>query len=225
MNSIDMNRLFKEDILTVNLPIHGETADYTVKVTFGGFLDTLRYQVQRSNQVTFREVSRALINSFNNDDVYIQCSCPDNQYRFNYWATQNKYNSGAPETRPSDITNPDDSLGSTCKHTLLILNNTSWILRVSRVISNYIKYMQDHYPKMYADIIYPAVFGKEYEEPVQLQIDDTDELQTDTDIIDKSNQAAVDRTRFQRGNTQGVRFASNDRNEDQLEIENPDDQL
>lgn len=152
-------------------------------------------------------------------------NCPDFQYRFAYYSTRNNYNSGAPETRPSDITNPEDKLGSACKHVLLILNNTSWILRVARVIANYIKYMQEHYPKMYADIIYPAIYGKQYEEPVQLQFDDSDELETDIDTIDKANQAAVDRTRFQRGNTQGVRFASNNRNEDQLEIENPDDEL
>ena len=30
MNSIDMNRLFKEDILTINLPVQGETDNYTI---------------------------------------------------------------------------------------------------------------------------------------------------------------------------------------------------
>lgn len=227
MNSIDMNKLFKEDILTVNLPIKGETNNYTIKVSFGGFLEILRDQVNRSGQCTFREISRAAITGFNRDDVYIQCSCPDNQYRFNYWSTKNNYNSGAPETRPSKITNPRDSLGSTCKHTLLILNNTSWILRVARVITNYINYMQRHYEKMYADIIYPAIYGKEYEEPVQLSLDDSDELQTDTDIIDKSNQDAVDRTRFKPGNTQGMRFTSTRSDEDQVTLsdENPDDVL
>ena len=234
MNSIDMNKLFKDDILTVNLPVHGETDDYIVRMTFGGFLAILRDQTKGKDSVDFRDISRAAIIGFNKDDVYIHCTCPDVTYRFAYYSTRNDFNSGAPETRPSDITNPDDSLGSACKHVLLVLNNTSWIIRVARVIANYIKYMERHYQKLYADIIFPAVFGREYEEPVQLPIDDpehTDELATedDSDTIDAANKYNQDRTRFQKGNKQGVRFASNDDDmpdeQTELEFDNPDDKL
>ena len=234
MNSIDMNKLFKDDILTVNLPIHGETDDYVVRMTFGGFLAILRDQTRGKDSVDFRDISRAAIIGFNKDDVYIHCTCPDFTYRFAYYSTRNDFNSGAPETRPSDITNPDDSLGSACKHVLLVLNNTSWIIRVARVIANYIKYMENHYQKLYADIIFPAVFGRSYEEPVQLNIDDKEDrddtlaTEDDTDTIDTANQYNQDRTRFQKGNKQGVRFASEDDYEDEqieMDIDNPDDQL
>ena len=233
-NSIDMNKLFKEDILTVNIPVNGETDDYLVRITFGGFLEILRGQISEDRELNFRDVARAAITGFNRDDVFIHCSCPDFKYRFNYYATRNSINSGTPETRPSKITNPDDSLGSACKHVLLVLNNTSWIIRVARVIVNYIKYMQTHYQKLYADIIYPAIYGKDYEEPVQLSIDDmdnADELasETDVDTLDSANDYNKERTRFQKGNEQGVRFAPKPQepDEDQLEIEeeNPDDQL
>lgn len=233
-NSIDMNKLFKEDILTVNIPVNGETDDYIVRITFGGFLEILRGQVSIDRELNFRDVARAAITGFNRDDVFIHCSCPDFKYRFNYYATRNSINSGTPETRPSKITNPDDSLGSACKHVLLVLNNTSWIIRVARVIVNYIKYMQLHYEKLYADIIYPAVYGTEYEEPVQLSIDDidnNDELagETDSDTIDIANDYNKERTKFQKGNDQGIRFAEKpgESDEDQLEIEeeNPDDEL
>ena len=233
-NSIDMNKLFKEDILTVNIPVNGETDDYLVRITFGGFLEILRGQISEDRELNFRDVARAAITGFNRDDVFIHCSCPDFKYRFNYYATRNSINSGTPETRPSKITNPDDSLGSACKHVLLVLNNTSWIIRVARVIVNYIKYMQTHYQKLYADIIYPAIYGKDYEEPVQLSIDDmdnADELasETDADTLDSANDYNKERTRFQKGNEQGVRFAPKPQepDEDQLEIEeeNPDDQL
>ena len=159
-------------------------------------------------------------------------NCPDFRYRFAYYCTKNQVNSGTPETRPSNITNPDDSLGSACKHVLLILNNNSWIMRVASVINNYIQYMKKHYQKLYADIIYPAIYGKKYEEPVQLSLDDmednTDELQTDTDTIDKANTYNKERTQFQKGNDQGIRFApSNKAPKDQMELEdeeeNPDD--
>lgn len=160
------------------------------------------------------------------DGGVILHNCADFQYRFNYFATRNQINSGAPETRPSDITNPHDTLGSACKHVLLVLNNTSWILRVARVISNYINYMKKHYQKMYADIIYPAIYGKEYTEPVQLPIDDTDELASDSDTINRANIERQKSTQFQKGNTQGVRFAKQNSvpsEQQEIEVENPDD--
>ena len=110
-NSIDMNKLFKENILTVNVSVKGETDDYTVKISFGGFLDILNKLLDDNEEnLNLRNITRALITGFNQDDVYIFCSCPDFHYRFGYWATKNKLNSGEPETRPSNITNPEVSL-------------------------------------------------------------------------------------------------------------------
>ena len=225
MNSIDMNKLFKEDILNVGIPVHGETDDYTVTISFGGFLELLQKEIKKSNQVSFREISRAAIEGFNRDDIYVSCTCPDNIYRFAYYATKNDYNSGAPETRPSKITNPDDTLGSSCKHILLVLNNTSWMLRVARTIANYIKYMEQHYQKMYYDVIYPAIYGEEYAEPVQTSLFDKDTLDTDKDTIDAANRWNQNRTKFQPGNQKGMRFTSKP-DPNQLDMEtNPDDIL
>lgn len=208
-NAIDMNKLFKDDILTVDISVKGETDNYIVKITFGGFLQLLQDQLSKHNNVLdYKAVTRALILGFNKDDVYIHCSCPDWNYRFSYYATRNNITSGDPENRPSDITNPDDSLGSGCKHVLLVLSNTSWILKVASTIYNYINYMEKHYKKLYADIIYPAIYGKDYEEPVQLDIFDDDTLETDSDTIDKSNEFARTKNQFKQGNKEGVRFDS-----------------
>ena len=46
---------------------------------------------------------------------------------------------------------------------------------------------------------------------------DSDNLETDTDTIDASNKYAVDKTRFKQGNTQGIRFASNNK-DNQLSV-------
>lgn len=217
-----MNKLFKEDILTVNISVKGETDDYTVKISFGGFLDILKGLVNGNKEdLNLRNITRALVTGFNQDDVYIFCSCPDFHYRFGYWATRNKLTSGEPEDRPSDITNPDDKLGSGCKHILLVLSNNSWLMKVASVINNYIKYMEKHYQKLYADIIFPAIFDRDYEEPVQLSLDDVegdDNISTDSDTLDKANKFNQDRTKFQKGNQQGIRFASNDENEDQMKL-------
>ena len=220
-NQIDMNKLFKQNILTINISITGETDNYTVKISYGGFLDILRDQLKiQGSKLDLKAVTKSLIIGFNRDDVYIHCSCPDWKYRYAYYATKNQVNSGDAENRPSNITNPKDTLGSSCKHVLLVLSNTSWILKVASTIYNYINYMEKHYKKLYADVIYPAIYGKKYEEPVQLDIDsmDTDELDTDVDTIDKSNQYAADKNKFKVGNTQGIRFASN-QDKDQISID------
>lgn len=69
--------------------------------------------------------------------------------------------------------------------------------------------MEQHQPRLYADIIYPAIYQQEYQEPVQLDMTDIDnnELTTDNDILDTANKWNKARTQFQKGNTQGIRFA------------------
>lgn len=200
-NRIDMNQLFKNGILSVAIEVKGETDNYLVKISYGGFLDAIKQEVARNNdKLELRNIIKALVISFNREDVYIMCTCLDWRYRFGFWATKNGITSGEPELRPSDETNPDDKLGSGCKHVLLVLSNTSWIIKVASVIKNYINYMEKHMEKSFANVIYPAIYGKKYEKPVQTTMFDKDELDTDTDTIDTSNKQARERGRFKPGN-------------------------
>lgn len=222
LNKVNFNQLFKDNIMTVSLDVDGETDTYTVSISFGGFLDELHRELKRANEIlSLRVVIRALLNAFNSDNVYIKCSCPDFTYRHAFWASRNNIIVGDKENRPSDITNPDNDLGPGCKHIMLVISNTSWIIKLASVVYNYINYMEKHYKKLYADIIYPAVYDKKYEEPVQLDIDtmDKDSLDTDSDTIDKSNIEARDRGKFKVGNTMGVRFASKPNNMKKLPLE------
>lgn len=220
-NNINMNRLFKDNILDVNVSVHGETDDYSVKMSFGGFLDSLHRELKKNNDIlNLRVVSRALTSAFNSDNVYVHCSCLDWKYRFSYWATKNSITSGQAELRPSNITNPGDSKGSGCKHVMLVLSNNSWLLKVSSVIFNYINYMEKHYAKLYADIIYPAIYEKDYEEPVQMDMfadEENPELETDSDTIDTSNKYARTKTQFKKGNE--YRFKPNQQVDKQLDFD------
>lgn len=226
-NDINMDKLFKEDILDIGLSVRGETNNYIVKISFSGLLEEIRKKVEKLNKIDIGIILNCLIKCFTSNDVYMHCTCPDWRFRFDYLArekhkTNSTDNPDDPQNRAPVKTNPDDTLGSGCKHTLLVLSNRSWLIKVASVINNYIIYMQKHYEKQYADIIYPVLFGKKYEEPVQLSIDDidnTDELGTSTDIIDKSNEYGRTRTQFQKGNTQGIRFASSEKeNPDQMNL-------
>ena len=340
-NKINMNELFKNNILTIDVDVRGETDDYTVTMSFGGFLDKLQEQLKRNNDtLDLRIIVRALVESFDREDVYIHCSClhpttkirlldgtsptveemlnrfnngeklyvystdingdfkpgevenvwitkyttdfirvtldndeeilttpdhlymlrngeyrqaqflesgislmpthkvvkiekvtlsetpvydisvkdyhnfvvdagvvlhncPDWKYRMNFWSTVNKINSGAPENRPSKITNPVNDLGPGCKHVMLVLSNHNWLIKVASVINNYIKYFEKHRQREYADIIYPAVYGKKYEEPVQLDVMDSgsDNLDTSTDTIDIANKLGAVSGRFKSDET------------------------
>lgn len=220
-NSINMNRLFKDNILDVKVSVQGETNDYVVKISFGGFLDNLHRELDKNNdELNLRVVSRALSSSFNSDNVYIFCNCPDWKYRMGYFATKNSITSGDPELRPSKITNPNDTKGPGCKHSLLVISNNSWLLKVASVIFNYINYMEKHYAKLYADIIYPAIYEKEYEEPVQLDMFDDEEnpeLLDDEDTIDTSNKYARTKNQFKTGNE--YRFKPSDKIDKQLDFD------
>ena len=203
----------------VDVMVRGETDNYTVRISFGGFLELLHDQL-KVQEFNLKAVTRALINGFNRDDVYIHCSCPDAQYRFGYWQTKNKITSGDPETRPANITNPDDALGSACKHVLLVLSNTSWLLKVASTIFNYVNYMEKHYDRLYKKIIYPAIYQKAYEEPEQLSLFDDDELSTDVDTIDKANVHAKTKNQFKSGNEYRFRPGPD---KDQLQLDDLED--
>lgn len=255
-NSIDMNKLFKDNILSVNINVAGETDNYVVRISFGGFLDILHDELKRNNDVlNLKVIVKSLLTGFNKDDVFINCSCPDFYFRFGYWATRNRINTAAldgrkvrwkdkgfssgkstanysgvgdPQDIPSNITNPHDTLGSACKHVLLVLSNNSWLMKVASVIYNYIRYMEKNYQRVYADIMYPAIYQKPYEEPVQMQFGDTGRkyAKTGKDTLNKANKQddRDDKGRFAQGNKSGQKFTARDRGEDPNQMSLFDDE-
>ena len=218
-NKLDMNKLFKNGLLDVNILVHGETDDYTVRIIFEGFLDALHSELKRNdNELTLRIVNRALVYCFNNDDIKVRCDCPDSTFRQNYWLTQHGAIAGDPQNdNGKRIANPNDTKGSGCKHVQMVLSNNIWLTKVSSVIYNYINYMKSHYASLYAQIIYPAVYNREYEDEYQLDIDDINNddrnLTSSEDELDTSNKWAKTKTRFKQGNE--YRFRPNENNPNQ----------
>lgn len=226
-NQLNMNELFRDDILTVTIHVHGETDDYYVKISWSGILEALTKELARnnnSNELDLRNIIKALIISFNKNDVYVHCTCPDAQYRMNYWETINKISSGEPELRPSDITNPDNDLGPGCKHVMAVLANTSWLVKVASVIKNYVEYIKKHRENLYADIIYPALYNKKYEEPTQTTIFDADGLQSDQSDIDVANAEARSKGKFKPGNPYRYRRDEKDEGNVQQKISIEDEE-
>lgn len=210
-NRIDMDAFWKGDILDFDVHVKGETNNYIVQITFENILEELQREVKgNNNKLEFKCVLRALLKAFNGDNVYISCSCPDWKYRMAYFATKNQYNSGAPEVRPSDITNPTDSKGAGCKHSLLVISNLDWMMKIASVINNYIKYCRDNMARNYADYIFPKVYGEPYKKAVQLSLFDKEDKYGDgllpsdkktlDDVIAQSMQGRDERGRFNKDN-------------------------
>lgn len=208
-NQIDMNSLFKKDILIIRIPVNGETNKYEVQLKFNSFLDELRKETNsnKEKKCEYKTVAKALMRAFNRDDTYISCSCPDWKYRFAYWGSKDDYSSGAPQPVPAVITNPDNDLGAGCKHSLLVLANLKWAMKVATVINNYILYAKDNMQKAYADIIFPAIYGVKYDKAVQLGLFDTEEVELANTLdneeqraqLDRINKNRADSTKFRKG--------------------------
>ena len=85
-NKIDMDALFKRDILTVGILVHGETDNYTVTMRFSNVCKYIRDELSRKqkDKVNFKIISRAITKAFNNGNLQINCNCKDAQYRQRY---------------------------------------------------------------------------------------------------------------------------------------------
>lgn len=214
-NNMDMDKFFKTDTLDVSVDIKGETNIYKVRMSFVGTLEELHDFISKNNieQVDRKMILKALMKAFNRDDVYINCTCPDFRYRFKYWATKKGLLIGDPENRPADITNPGDNKGPGCKHIILCLSDSSWLIKIASVIYNYINYMEEHDERMFQKYIYPAIYDKEYENRQLSIFDNEDELiDSDEETIKTSNIEASKRGQFKKGNE--YRFRKD--NKDQL---------
>lgn len=140
------------------------------------------------------------------EDSIIVHNCADFKYRFKVWATKNKYNAGEAENREAKITNPNNDLGTACKHILNVLNNAQWIKQTSSVINNYVNYCKDNMEYNYGRFIFPKIYGITYDKAVQLTLDDYDEngelkdtLSSDEKIINLANALGKVRGRIKKG--------------------------
>lgn len=206
-NKIDMNNFWKKDILTFGINVKGETDAYVVTVELSNILNRIKTKVvQNRNKLDLKCIYDSLVEALNSSDIKVSCSCPDFTYRFKVWATKNNYNAGEAENREAKITNPNDNLGSACKHILNILNNAEWIKQVSSVINNYANYCKDNMEYNYSRFIFPKIYGMTYDKAIQLTMDDYDQegeikdkLESDEKLINLSNAIGKLRGRIKKG--------------------------
>jgi hypothetical protein len=203
-NSIDMNKLFKQDILQVNIPIVGETDEYTVTIKIEGVVAEMQKNIKNSgNKMEFRTIIQSLTKVFNTTDVYVKCSCPDFKYRFAHWNIVKNVSVDDSSNDPGPgrgIVNPNDDKGRGCKHILLILSNGEWMMKVASVINNYCHFLSEKKPDAFLKLVFPKLYGVPAEEAAENNlVADNEDLETGKDLIDIVNAWARDRGKFKKG--------------------------
>lgn len=203
-NKIDMNNLFKADELKVQIPIIGETDTYNVTVKLKGVIAEMARIMKSNNyKLEYKTALQALTKIFNTTDVYINCTCPDHLYNFAHWNIINRVSSEDTAHDPGPgkgVRNPQDDKGRGCKHTLLVLANGDWMMRVASVINNYLHYAEEHFQAPFKKIVFPKLYGMPAEEMVEQDlIDDESYLDSTTGLIDAINEYGKNRGKYKPG--------------------------
>ena len=216
-NRINMNTFFKKDILDFSIQVRGETDNYLVKVKLVGILKELQNELKDFEPVQWKHIMNAITRVFNNKNIYVNCTCPDFTYRFKHWACVGDFSSESNDPGPGKgIANPNNDKGDGCKHVLLVLSNSSWRNNLSRAILNYINRLMVRQERLYQQIVFPAIYGEKYTGYIQQQLINPDTgkkarnyLPSSRKEIQQASDDAVNRSRFSKGNKQGIRFAPN----------------
>ena len=75
-NNINMNDLFKHDVLQVEIPVIGETDTYKVTVKMEGVVAEIAKNIKNNKyKLEFRTIIQSLTKVFNTAQIYINCTC------------------------------------------------------------------------------------------------------------------------------------------------------
>lgn len=203
-NAIDMNSVFKQDILKVNIPVVGETDEYTVTIKIEGVVAEMQKNIKNNgNKMEFRTIIQSLTKVFNTTDVYVKCTCADFKYRFAHWNIIKNVSVDDTASDPGPgkgITNPNDDKGRGCKHILLALSNGEWMMKVASVINNYCHFLSEKKPEAFLKLVFPKLYGVPADEAAEHElVADNEDLETGKDLIDIVNEWARTRGQFKKG--------------------------
>ena len=231
-NRIDMNQLFKQDILQVDIPVVGETDEYTVTVKVEGVAAEIQKNIKNNNnKFEFRTVIQALTKVFNTTDVYVKCTCDDYKYRFHHHGIMHKISVDDSSKDPGPgkgIANPNDDKGKGCKHILQCLANGNWMMKASSVIVNYCHFLSEKKPDAFLKLVFTKLYGVPADEAAENGIvADNEDLETGKDLIDVVNDWARNRGKIQKGSNINPVYADKlskeqaEKKEKELEKEEP----
>lgn len=227
-NSINMNSVFKQDILQVDIPIVGETDEYTVTIKLEGVVAEIQKNIKNNgNKFEYRTIIQALTKVFNTTDVYVKCTCPDYKYRFAHWNIIKNVSVDDSSQDPGPgkgIVNPNDDKGRGCKHILVCLSNGDWMLKCASVINNYCHYLSEKKPEAFLKLVFPKLYGVPAEEASENGlVEDNEDLETGKDLIDIVNEWAKHRGKFKPGSNKNPVTGTGGKQRAQKPAEEPEE--
>ena len=140
-NNVDFESLFTTDTFTWR----SRVGDYIVTISFEGAFSNLYTQVgswsgkNRWKKIDLKLLTKCLSKSLDEDDLYIDCTCPDFLYRFSWWATQADAKYGVQQNRPPRVRNVRNNQGFCCKHLLATLDGKRWVPAAAKAWLQYIR--------------------------------------------------------------------------------------
>ena len=223
-NEIDMNKLFKQDILQLNIPVVGESDNYTVTIKLEGVISEIQKNIKNNkNKMEYRTIIQSLTKIFNTTDVWVKCSCADYKYRFAHWNIIKNVSVDDSSQDPGPgkgIRNPNDDKGRGCKHVLLVLANGDWMMKVASVINNYCHYMSEHKQKAFLKLIFPKLYGVPADEAAENDlVAENADLETGKDLINIVNEYGKNRGKIKPGTNKNPVAAKKAAEKTEAEVE------
>lgn len=120
--------------LVITTTISGNSKYYTCIIAFKNvFTDLLNIaKNDSSHTVNSKLIIKSIHLSLDNNDIYIDCSCPDFTYRYAYFATKDNFKWGKLQnSNGQEIRNPNNDIGCMCKHVYALLRSNKFLNRVS----------------------------------------------------------------------------------------------
>lgn len=120
--------------LVITTTISGNSKSYTCIIAFKNvFTDLLNIaKNDSSHTVNSKLIIKSIHLSLDNNDIYIDCSCPDFTYRYAYFATKDNFKWGKLQnSNGQEIRNPNNDIGCMCKHVYALLRSNKFLNRVS----------------------------------------------------------------------------------------------
>lgn len=188
-STLNMDQFFKQDILELKVPVVGETNEYLVTLRFSGVCAELQRLLKLNKyKYEYKVVLQALRNIFGRADIYTSCTCPDHLYTFKHWNILRGVDTAGTAGDPGPgkgIRNPKDQDGRGCKHCLLVLDNTEWLLQVAKVIDQYIRDMETKLSTAFLSVIFPKLYGVPADQMVDKNLINTSKyLENSNGLID-----------------------------------------
>lgn len=125
---------FMYDWLVIKTNISGNNKTYEDIIAFKGVVTDLISSVKNSSNyvVNSKSIIRSIHKSLDNQDIYIDCTCPDFKYRYAYFATQDKFKWGKLQnSNGKQIRNPNNDIGCMCKHLYALLRSNKFLDAIS----------------------------------------------------------------------------------------------